>query len=140
MNDTLPFSDYNKVEAATRFVAWLEDRAVAGARGDDETNSDVDPIGKFWLGRLGPKDEVTKSDGRGDRLEPCAIGVRFRPKTVASRLTLHVSTRVWGRKRNKEGDRPWLWTKSPEIAFAVEVEIRQLTSVSPISFSTSTRK
>ncbi len=122
MISVLPFSEEGKVEAATRFVAWLEDRAIAGARGDAEEVSDVDPIGKFWLGRLGPKDEVTKSDGRGDRLEPCAIGIRFRPAVGKSKFSIAISARAWSRKRNKEGDRPWLWTKLPAIAFEVNVD------------------
>jgi hypothetical protein len=35
-------------------------------QGDEILSSAVDPIGKFWLGRLGPKDFVTLPGERGD--------------------------------------------------------------------------
>ncbi|RBB93453.1 hypothetical protein C3E97_033040, partial [Pseudomonas sp. MWU12-2115] len=72
-------TDESKYQAAERFVNWLQKRVLIEARGDDETTSPVDPTGRYWLGRLGPKDFVTRPDLRGDRLEPCAIGLRLRP-------------------------------------------------------------
>jgi len=65
-----PDGDAGRYEAAQRFVTWLETRVVIEARGDEETFSRTDPTGRFWLGRLGPKDFVTRPDERQDRLEP----------------------------------------------------------------------
>ena len=52
-------SDEDKHRAAERFVSWLEESVVLDGRGDELSFSEVNPIGRFWLGRLGPKDFVT---------------------------------------------------------------------------------
>lgn len=120
----LEFSSDSKMVAASRFVAWLEQAVVTEARGDHHATLDVSPVGRFWLGRLGPKDDVTKTDGRGDRLEPCAIGLRIRPRENGPlQFTVNVRCAVWQRSRNVGGDRPWQWTKLPPIVFEGAVEI-----------------
>ena len=70
-------------EASERFVEWLERRILYAGRGDSITESDVDPSGRLWLGRLAPESKVIELGlgERGERLDPCAIGIRLRPST-----------------------------------------------------------
>ena len=39
--------------ATDKFVRWLDDQVLFCARGDNLDRRDVDPEGRFWLGRLG---------------------------------------------------------------------------------------
>lgn len=112
-----------RYQVAERFVLWLERRAILDARGDELDQSEVDPTGRFWLGRLGPKDLVTKPDERGDRLEPCAIGLRIRPRK-ASRLSVTVSCHIWRRERAQQGSAyRWRWSKAGPIDIRVDAQI-----------------
>jgi Helicase conserved C-terminal domain len=117
-----------KQAVAERFVTWLEDQVVQEARGDDLKFSEVDPTGRFWLGRLGPKDFVTLPDERGDRLEPCAIGVRLRPANVGPWI-FSVTTRFSFWKRSKsEGAREqrWQWNKIVVEPISIDLNIPDL--------------
>lgn len=110
------------VEAATRFVDWLDHRVLAAGRGDTADRLDVDPSATFWLGRLVGEDELLASDfgDRGERLDPCAIGIRLRPATEGPwSFRACVSARAW-LKDGPDGpdpDRRW-WRSSP-----VEVDV-----------------
>ncbi len=68
-------------QAADRFVNWLDQRVIRAGRGDDMTVLDVEPRGRFWLGRLTSESAVIQSGlgDRGERLDPCAIGIRCKP-------------------------------------------------------------
>ena len=44
--------------AAPRFVEWLESQVIASARGDHEDTLEVEPSGRFWLGRLASEEAV----------------------------------------------------------------------------------
>lgn len=126
MNRLLAYSDAEtaKYEAAERFVRWLEWTAIREARGDLVDESNVDPSGKFWLGRLGPKDFVTRPDERGDRLEPCAIGLRLRPEDAGPwNFSVAVKFRIWRRQRSDGGPLRWRWTKSDFINFVVDARV-----------------
>lgn len=63
------------------FVEWLGDRLTSAGTGDTDQVLDVDPSGKYWLGRLQSRLAVMNNNlgDRGERLEPCAIGFRLRP-------------------------------------------------------------
>ncbi|WP_422753028.1 helicase-related protein [Micromonospora sp. WMMD708] len=95
-------------EACDRFVTWLDGRVVAAGRGDGLERLEVAPSGTFWLGRLACEDEVRKGvgDDRSERLDPCAIGVRFRPEGPAPwSATVTVRARAWV-KDPKDGPDP----------------------------------
>jgi hypothetical protein len=63
-----------------RIMSWLVDTVVAEGRGDHHTELRVRPSEKFWLGRLAPESGMNQALGdRGERMEPCAVGIRFRP-------------------------------------------------------------
>lgn len=120
-------TDENKYAAAERFVCWLQKRILTDARGEQQERSAVAPTGRYWLGRLGPKDFVTRLDSRGDRLEPCAIGLRLRPKDSGPWAFL-VTVRfcLWRRHRlsaqdTKESGLRWEYTKSPFIELQIPI-------------------
>ncbi|WP_211475159.1 helicase C-terminal domain-containing protein [Collimonas humicola] len=120
-------TDESRYHAAERFVEWLKKRVLIEARGDDETSSPVDPTGRYWLGRLGPKDFVTRPDSRGDRLEPCAIGLRLRPATDGPWIFM-VAVRfcLWRRRRSTdESGLRWAYDKTPFIEVKVPVNIEE---------------
>src|SRR3954470_6165101 len=63
-----------------RVTAWLVDAVVHEGRGDRHDRLRVKPAEKFWLGRLAPELGMNAALGdRGERMEPCAIGIRLRP-------------------------------------------------------------
>jgi hypothetical protein len=121
--------DDAKQVVAERFVDWLEAQVVQEARGDDLSFSEVDPTGRFWLGRLGPKDFVTLPDERGDRLEPCAIGLRVRP-AEGGPWNIRVTTKFCFWKRSKsEGAREqrWQWSKIAVEPISLDLNILDAT-------------
>lgn len=119
-------TDESKYLAAERFVRWLEQKILLEARGDNKSTSPVDPTGRYWLGRLGPKDFVTLPDERGDRLEPCAIGLRVRPKSAGPwAFTVKAKFCLWQRRRSAEDNGlRWAYDKSQfvEVQLPVTVE------------------
>lgn len=120
----------NRYQAAERFVAWMHSRIIAEARGDNETTSSGDPTERYWLGRLGPKNFVTRPDSRGDRLEPCAIGLRLRP-AEAGPWTFVVTVRfcLWVRRRSTDSNGlRWAYDKSPFVEVQVQVIVDENTA------------
>jgi len=88
----------DEYHASELFAAWLHRRVISEARGDGDTISEHAPSGKYFLGRLQPKISVAE-DPRGDRaerLEPCAMGIRFRPTGCAPfEFDVRVECAVW---------------------------------------------
>src|SRR5262249_39118901 len=118
MTQFIKYEDNDDVryEVAERFVYWLEGEAIREARGGNCTSSNVDPTGRFWLGRLGPKDVVTLQDDRGDRLEPCAIGLRMRPQNRGPwSFSVRVRISIWRRQRALGGPLRWQYQKKGPI-------------------------
>lgn len=120
-----PNDETARYRAAERFVAWLERRVMIEARGDEEEVSQVDPTGRFWLGRLGPKDFVTRPDERQDRLEPCAIGLRIRPATTFPlSFQVRISCCLWKRRRSDGGaGLRWAWDKTEPIGVSLPIVV-----------------
>ena len=87
--------------AAERCVRWLAERVRADASGSREQESETDPRGRFWLGRLAPVSEIAVSElgVRAERLEPCAVGVRFLVEPDAGPPVVEFDVRfsVWRR-------------------------------------------
>lgn len=98
-------------EACSKFVRYLDDQILRAARGDDEQVLDVAPAGRFWLGRLASEEAVVNLGlgDRGERLDPCAIGLIVRPQTAgpwsfSARVQLSVwsqnsATKQWSKQR-----------------------------------------
>lgn len=110
--------------AREKFVDWLARRMTLAGRGDCDDVLKVEPSGKYWLGRLQSAEAVAESDwgDRGERLEPCAFGIKVKPRGAGPwRFRVVTSFRVW------------LWDKSAKIwkktgpvcvGFAIEVPVR----------------
>jgi hypothetical protein len=120
--------------AGTLFVRWLERQVIADARGDDISQLTEKPADRLWLGRLAPEDAAWKSGmgERGQRLDPCSAGFRFRPATAPPwSWTAHVAFRVWTHPKPAEGGES-LWVKSELIRVDVPINVKEfaLTTVS----------
>lgn len=106
--------------AAEKFVAWLDRELTQAGRGDRVRTLDVEPSGKFWLGRLAPERAVMRLNlgNRGERLEPCACGVRVR--TVASQLRFRaeVHAAAWMYSQDAR-----CWKKTERIAVVAPIEL-----------------
>lgn len=108
------------VEACERFVGWLDSRVTATGRGDGQDHLDVNPAGTFWLGRLAAEETVLASalGDRGERLDPCAIGVRFRPRGLGPwTIDVTVRLRAWVQNIDKS------WSKLDPIEQHVTVAV-----------------
>jgi hypothetical protein len=113
-------NDSGLYEAAQKFVDWLDNELMLAGRGDRERELEVEPAGKFWLGRLAPEDVVMQRNlgDRGERLEPCACGVRVRT-TIAEAHTFNavVSAAAWMYSADRR------WRKTERISVAVPVKL-----------------
>ena len=106
--------------AAGLFVEWLERRVVTDARGDALAELTVKPSGRFWLGRLSPEAAVRALGlgDRGERLDPCATGIRLRPALAGPwALAVTVSARAWLQQDDDS------WKKTETIATRVSVTV-----------------
>src|SRR5579863_10000175 len=119
----LMISDSNEIEiqryeAAERFVNWLDRQLTVAGRGDEEHTLAVEPSGKFWIGRLAPADFVanTAMGDRGDRLEPCAVGIRILPVGDGPwSFMVDVSACAWLRRA------PGQWVKTARVTESISV-------------------
>jgi hypothetical protein len=79
-------------------VSWLVRRLVDDARGTGSSTLGVKPSGRFWLGRLSPIESAraARLGALGERLDPCAAGVRFRPAAPSPwKWTVRVRAALW---------------------------------------------
>lgn len=115
---TQPITDLEA--AAEIFVSWMGERVIARARGDDQTVISGRPSDRFWLGRLAPTHIAagSGSDPRMERLEPCEIGLRFRPVgPVPWTFDARVSFVLWQRTA------PGTWTKRPAVELSLSISV-----------------
>ena len=110
--------DYRTTE---QFVTWLERQIIVAGRGDQDSVLTVEPSGKYWLGRLAPEEMVANSGlgDRGDRLEPCAVGIRLRPSGDGPwDFSAHVSAHAWIR----QADHTWLKSDRVHLIIPIKAE------------------
>jgi len=111
-------------EDAARFLAWMLDGVVAEGRGDHMATLPVAPKGRLWLGRLAPEIVVQNSrlGERSERLEPCEVGVRFRPAEVDGRtVTCRASVVAWGEFDGGDAPDAPRWRKTDRIEITAEL-------------------
>src|SRR3954454_21071906 len=116
LGSSLSDSEY---DANVRFLSWLESRVINAGCGCHEVVSENDPSGRFWLGRLAPEEKVaaTGMGDRGERLEPCALGIRLLPlKEGPWSLEVRAMASCWLRK-----DR--IWQKVPALDERIQIGV-----------------
>lgn len=111
----------DRYKASERFVDYLAQSVIDDATGAEHWDLDVDPCGRYWLGRLAPEEEISESPlgDRAERLEPCAIGMRLLPKALfgdSTELTITFSFSVWKKEEKK-------WNKSQPVSGSVNLNI-----------------
>lgn len=97
----------------------MDEQVLFCARGDELFTLDVQPTGRFWLGRLSPKEGIADQERseRGERLDPCAVGMRVRPSGgFPWTFQVKVQACIW-----LFTDASWI--KLPRIEELVEVSI-----------------
>jgi Helicase conserved C-terminal domain len=110
-------------QAATRFVRWLEKQVVFDARGDRLHQLETKPSDRLWLGRLAPESAAWKAGmgERGQRLDPCSCGFRFRPAAAPPWLwKARVRFCVWARVGEKENRH---WRKGDKFSIDIPIEV-----------------
>lgn len=108
------------------FVGWLFEQAIAQARGDTLQTLQVAPAGRFWLGRIAPQDKVAadrvRLGDRGERLEPCEVGIRVRPAVFDGRsVRCQIRLVVWRELPTAQGPNVDRWEKSERIDVFVDL-------------------
>jgi len=116
-------------EGRVRFVEWLEQRAIRDARGDDRSTVSTRPDKLFWLGRVASAEAAWRSSlgQRADRLDPCAIGFRFRPKDWKWKADASFVLWLW----DEDGGE---WRKSDRFACSTKIELSPEPTNVPLAF------
>jgi hypothetical protein len=107
-------------EASVQFLKWLDRRVLDAGRGDSVFTSALEPNGQFWLGRLAPEKDAAAAgtSERGERLNPCAIGLRVLPAlSFPLCFTAEVGFAIWAPAQDGG------WRKLTPIRKAVPVVI-----------------
>lgn len=117
---------------AETFVAWMLAGVVADGRGDRVQELAVAPAGRLWLGRLAPEIVVQQSrlGERGERLEPCEVGLRLRLSEFDGR-TVRCTGRfvVWHEiDSDGEADSP-KWRKRGPIEVTADLRTPRTTGI-----------
>jgi hypothetical protein len=118
---TMKSSDEVAQWAAEKFVEWLRLCVIQDATGEKIDVTETQPYGTFWLGRLASEEAVFAGEveARGDRLDPCSIGLRFLPDGNSPWiLSARVCLRSWMRDQDRAR-----WRKSPLVDQEVTVRL-----------------
>jgi hypothetical protein len=119
MNTNTLQPTFDRDEVGEQFVKWLAKRLTAAGTGGNDSKLQVQPEGKYWLGRLASEQTIMSSalGERAERLEPCAMGIRVIPATVERlKFKVRVSFKTWS-KINSD------WVKSQKISVAIDVDL-----------------
>jgi len=128
-------NESDRQHAGTEFVRWLERRVIADARGDDVYQMSVKPSDRLWLGRLAPEDAAWKSGmgERGQRLDPCSTGFRFRPADDPPwSWTASIAFYVWTRPTTADSEGS-AWVKSDLIRAEIPIGVGEF-EITTLSF------
>lgn len=109
-------------EMRTKFLDWLELQVVRDARGDEAKTLDVKPSSRLWLGRLASETRVASNPmgDRGERLDPCAVGIRALVDAIPSTATITASVTPW---LKIDG----VWTKASKALIVVPLILSEST-------------
>src|SRR5450759_5409877 len=109
-----------------KFVNWLLEEAVAGARGDRFTTMRGAPGSRLWLGRIASQAKVeAERDRLGDRGEPLAPGESgFRVRLSACdrrHIQCRVSAIAWRQLPASQDPDAHRWAKTEPISVEVDL-------------------
>jgi len=113
-------------EASIALLDWLDREVTAAGRGDDLKFSREDPSRRFWLGRLAPEEtvQVTGMGARGERLDPCAVGLRLVPESsLPWTLRATVSMVAWIKNEDDQADEDQQWVKLPTVIRDIDCQL-----------------
>ena len=118
-----------------RFADWLLKEVIADARGDRDTALDISPAGRYWLGRLAPEVKVMSNSmgDRGERLDPCATGLRVLLPEMPATFEVRVSVTPW--RRNAAND----WRKLSPASVTLPVSLKAGVSSDTLGLDELTR-
>ena len=92
---------------AQALAEWLLQRVVDDARGTGIDHLETSPAGRHWLGKLATEEgQLRMAMGdRGERLDPCAMGIRIQPGGSAPwAIEVQISFALWSGREDS-------WTK-----------------------------
>lgn len=113
-------------EACELFVSWLDSQVTLEGRGDNLQRLDVDPASTFWLGRLASEESVLTSQlgDRAERLDPCAIGLRVRPRGQGPwTFAVCVEARAWVKDPRGASHPEGPWSRTGLARAEVEMSV-----------------
>lgn len=113
-------SNNNLVGAAEKVVEWLRRSVIEDATGERVDLIQTKPSGTFWLGRLNTLEDIQHSepDSRGDRLDPCSLGVRI---MLEGTPPWNFDARVLARAWLKQDEAAWRKTPSIDITLPINI-------------------
>ena len=88
----------NEYTTALVFSDWLAQRVIDDARGTGVDRLETAPSGRHWLGKLATEEAQMRMDmgERGERLDPCAMGIRLQPVGVGPwRIDIKLTFATW---------------------------------------------
>lgn len=109
---------------AESFVDWLMHEVISQARGDRHRTLKVRPDGRLWLGRIAPEVKVRQNrlGERGERLEPCEIGLQVRPSSFDGRsVACRVRLCAWRQISDSEDPSIDKWEKTKRLEVRVSL-------------------
>lgn len=107
-------------EKCLKFIDWLVSEVEVSGKGADLDQLENDPSGVFYLGKISPEERVALMGlgDRGDRLEPCSIGVRFLlSDEISKSINVEASFHLWIKNEEK------IWKKTDLFKFNFEIQI-----------------
>lgn len=118
-----------------RFADWLLKEVIADARGDRDTVLQIAPSGRYWLGRLAPEARVIGNPmgDRGERLDPCATGMRILLSEMPASFDVRVSVTPW--RRNAADD----WRKLSAATATLSVALHAGVSATTLGLTELTQ-
>lgn len=112
-------SRFDRNQVGETFVNWLGKQLTIAGTGGNDSRLQVQPEGKYWLGRLASEQAVMTSTlgERAERLEPCAMGIRAIPASPGDlKFAVTVSFRIWSKSAST-------WVKSQSISAPISINL-----------------
>ena len=113
------------------FIDWLARLVDDEGSGRTQRRTHGDPASTFWLGRLSTEEHVLQAATEfGDRLDPCALGIRVRPAGPPPwQLTAHATASAWIKETGPEhSDGSWIRLDPVHVDVTMIVDTTETTA------------